>query len=162
MSAPGLEFREAEYLGLSFMAITSSELIDGLLKGAQLTDDDKHRLRRAKKFLEDVSGGARLVTKGESSNVSATETVRKLTYTVEPLRLIQTKIRTTDAEEAFQRMADAIGKALDSEDFDRSTLTVAEDFFHQLHISLVNMTEASKRRTGVSSGMGYRSFAVHA
>lgn len=154
MSAPGLEFREAEYLGISHMAITSDELIVRLLSGRQLSNDDKQRLRKAKKFLEDVSSGARLVTSGVSSNVSAVETVRKLTYTMEPLKLVGDGINTAAAEAIFQQMAVAIGSAVDDGSIDREKLQLASSFLRQLHLSLVNLTEASNRRTGVSLDVG--------
>ena len=154
MSTPGNEFREAEYLGLGFLAVTSSELLDRLLTGQPIDDDDKHTLQRAEKFLKDVSSGAKLVTGGVSSNVSAVETVRKLAYSVEPLKLMQDEIQSTEVGEAFERMADAIEVALSGGTIDeaaRNNLIVARGFFRQLHVFLIGLIETDQRRTGIDT-----------
>lgn len=157
MSAPGNEFREAEYLGLGFLAITSAELLDRLLAEQSIDDDDKYVLRRAAKFLKDVSSGVRLVTSGGvTSNVSAVDTVRKLAYSVEPLKLMQDKIQSAEVSEVFESMAEAIEAAsLDSlAESERNNLAVAKDFFRQLHVFLLSMIEADQRRTGIDSDFG--------
>lgn len=149
MSAPGLEFREAEYLGLGFLAITSSELIKGLIAGHTINEDDRHTLLRAKRFLEDVSSGARLVTSGATSNVSAVDSVRKFAYAVEPLKFMQDHIRASDVGEAFPRIASAIQETVDSgHPVDPESLAQAMDFFRQLHAFLTSLAAAGKRRTG--------------
>lgn len=113
MSTPDNEFREAEYLGLGFLAVTSSELLGRLLEGQDIDDDDSYTLRRAAKFLNDVSSGATLVTSGGiTSNVSSFETVRKLAYSVEPLKLMQDEIHSADIGQVFDNMAVSINSAL--------------------------------------------------
>jgi len=157
MSTPGSEFREAEYLGLGFLALTSSELLDQLLVGQHIDDDEKYMLQRAAKFLKDVSSGARLVTSGGvTSNVSAVETVRKLAYSVEPLKLMQDEIQSAEVGDAFDKMADSIEEALSGviEGAVRNDLIVAKDFFHQLHVFLVSMIDADQRRTGIDTDFG--------
>lgn len=161
MSAPGNEFREAEYLGLGYLAVTSSELLDQLLSGVDIDDDDKYTLRRAKGFLNDVSSGARLVTSGVSSNVSAVDSVRKLSFAVEPLKLMHEEVlKSADLGEAFEKMANsidaAIGNSLTNED--RNYLIAAKDFFRQLHLFFINLVEAGQRRTGID--IGFQSMLV--
>lgn len=159
MSTPGSEFREAEYLGLGFLAVASSELLARLLAGQPIDDDDKYTLRRAKKFLEDASSGAQLVNEGVHSNVSAVETVRKLSYSVEPLTLVHEQIRAAEAGVVLQRLADSIKQAVDTEVIDRANLEVAKNFFRQLHIFFLKLTEAGRRRTGVEENFGIQIMA---
>lgn len=150
MSASGNEFREAEYLGLGFLAVTSSELLDQFLHGQSIEDeDDRYTLRRAETFLREVSNGARLVTSGVSSDASAIETVRKLTYSVEPLKLIQDGIRSADVGQTFEDMAHAIDSAVtgDMDQAERGSLVAAMNFFRQLHVFLIAQIEANQRRT---------------
>ncbi len=152
MSAPNNEFREAEYLGLGFLAVTSSELLDKLLEEKSLDEDEKYMLQRAGKFLRDVSSGAQLVTSGGvSSNVSAAETVRKLAYSVEPLKLMQDKIQSAKVGEAFENMANAIDAGLANSlgESERNDLKVATTFFHQLHVFLIGQVESRQQRTGI-------------
>lgn len=150
MSAPGNEFREAEYLGLGFLAVTSSELLNRLLEGKPIDEDDQHTLHRAINFLNDVSNGARLVNSGVSSKANALETVSKFAYSVEPLKLMQDRIRSAEIEGAFKKMAISIESAISNSvntDIDQSSLTNAKDFFSKLHVFLTDQIEASKRRT---------------
>lgn len=158
MSTPGNEFREAEYLGLGFLAVTTSELLGRLLARQIIDDDDKYTLRRAMSFLEDVSSGVRLVISGGvNSNVSAVETVRKLAYSVEPLKLMQERIRSAEVEQKFENMADAIKAALSGsiiDGVDSKNLVVAKEFFCQLHVFLVSLIETKQRRTGIEAGFG--------
>jgi len=152
MSAPGNEFCEAEYLGLSFLAVTSSELLDQLLAGNSIDEDDKYTLRRAIDFLKDASSGVRLVNSGISSNANALETVSKLSYSVEPLRFVQDNTGSADVEAVFTMMATSIEVAIDNPvnaDIDRNSLTTAKNFFSKLHVLFTDLVEASKRRTGV-------------
>lgn len=152
MSAPGNEFREAEYLGLGFLAITSSELLDQLLGGGSLDEDDKYTLRRAIDFLKKASSGARLVNSGVSSNANALETVSKLSYSVEPLRFVQDKTGSADIEAVFNKMVTSIEVAMDNptnSGIEITSLTNAKDFFSNLYVIFTNLAEASKRRTGI-------------
>ena len=157
MSTPGNEFREAEYLGLGFLAVSSSELLERLLAHQPIDDDDRYTLQRARGFLLDVASGARLVTEGVSSNASATETVRKLAYSVEPLKLMQDEIRSAEVGSVFENMARSIEVSLDIDpapkEEDLKNLGIAKDFFAQLHAFLVNLIEAGKRRTGSDLGL---------
>jgi hypothetical protein len=161
MSAPGLEFREAEYLGLGFLAISASELLDQLLTGGQLDDDDKYTLNRAKRFLEDASSGAELVKSGIGSTVNAVDSVRCLSYSVEPLKVMRQKIKTSEVDTAFRTLAGSIGDAVDHAKIDRSELTVAKDFFKQLHFFFVELAERNKRKTGLCDAFG-ASLMLHA
>lgn len=156
MSTPGNEFREAEYLGLGFLAVTSSELLDRLLAGQEIDDDDKYTLGRAEKFLKDVSSGARLVTSGVGANASAVENVRKLVYSVEPLKLIQEGIQSAQIVDAFENMANAIETALtyQIDETQREILGIAKSFFHQLHIFLLDKIESEQRRVGINLSFG--------
>ena len=155
MSAPGHEFREAEYLGLGYLAITSSELLARLMAGDQLSDDDKFTLRRAQDFLCDVSNGARLVTSGIQRNASASDAIQKLSYAVEPLKLLQEEFRSADVGETLEKVAGSIGNALQASDgADRTDLELAKNFFRELHVFLANLVEVGKRRTGVDFGFG--------
>lgn len=150
MSAPRQEFRESEYLGLGLLAVTSGELIGRILDGNSLDEDDKHTLLRAKSFLHDVSSGAKLVTAGVTSNVSAAESVRKLAYSVEPLALLQDQIKAADVDVVFDRMACSIEHSLievPSKE-EREDLVIAKAFFQQLQGFLLNLVESGKRRTG--------------
>lgn len=161
MSAPGLEFREAEYLGLGFLAISASELLDRVLNGGQLDDDDKYTLNRAKRFLEDASSGAEIVKSGVGNTVNAVDSVRCLSYSVEPLKLMQQQIKTSEVDKAFKMLADSIGAAVDAAKVDRNGLTVAKDFFKQLHVFFVDLAESNKRKTGLGDGFG-ASLMLHA
>ncbi len=156
MSAPRQKFRESEYLGLGMLAVTSSTLISKLLEGGALNDDDKHTLRRASGFLHDVSSGAKLVTAGVSSNVSAADSVRKLAYSVEPLTLMQKQIKEAEVGEVFDRVATTIEVSLAAAptQAQRTDLEIAKDFFQQLQTFLLNLVESGKRRTG-SLGMEF-------
>ncbi|MCU7904762.1 MAG: hypothetical protein KZQ76_02710 [Candidatus Thiodiazotropha sp. (ex Epidulcina cf. delphinae)] len=155
MSTPGNEFRQAEYLGLGFLAVTSSEILNRLLTGQLIDEDEKYTLRRAASFLKDVSSGAQLVNSGVSSNVSAVDTVRKLAYSVEPLKLMQDEIQSAEVEAVFKKMADAIEVALNSSAEVKASndLIIAKDFFHQLHLFLVSLIEADQKRTGSDSSL---------
>ncbi|MBI3095549.1 MAG: hypothetical protein HYY97_11830 [Rhodocyclales bacterium] len=155
MSTPGYEFREAEYLGLGYLAVSSSELLDRLLSHQPIDDDDRYTLRRAKCFLMDVSSGARLVKSGVSSNASAVDSVRKLVYSVEPLKLMQDAIRSAEVGEVFEKIAGSIETAITVSEYDadRDDLIIAKDFFHQLHVFLVSSIESGRRRTSVDFGV---------
>lgn len=165
MSAPGNEFREAEYLGLSFLAVTSSELLDQLLAGKSLDEDDKYTLHRAIDFLKDASSGARLVNSGVSSNANALETVSKLSYSVEPLRFVQDSTGSSDIEAIIEEMVNSIEEAIANPvnaNIDEISLTNAKNFFSNLHVFFTDLVEASKRHTGINitfgstlSGLGY-------
>lgn len=155
MSAPGQEFREAEYLGLGYLAVSSSELLDRLIAGQQIDDDERHTLIRAQGFLRDVSSGAKLVTSGVQGNASAIDTVQKLAYSVEPLKMMQDEFRTADVGDVLEKVAKSIQEELTEPGAaDRSDLELAKNFFHGLHLFLVSLVESGKRRTGVDLGMG--------
>ena len=149
MSTPGQEFREVEYLGMGLLAVTSAGLIDRLLAGQQIDEDDKHTLMRAQKFLNDVASGAKLVNSGVSSNISAVESVRKLSYSVEPLQLIQDNMKAADVESVLERVAATLGQSLQSGVVaaQRADLTMAKSFFNALQRFLLNLVETDKRRT---------------
>jgi hypothetical protein len=158
MSTPGHEFREAEYLGLGYLAVSTSELLDRVLSGQRLDADDMDTLERARQFLSDVSSGARLVTAGTPSNVSPVESVRKFSYSVEPLGQMQENLRAADFGDAIDRMASSVGAVLEpGAHFNVADVTMTKDFFHQLHIFLVNMIEARKRKTGAEFSIGQAS-----
>lgn len=150
MSAPRQEFRESEYLGLGLLAVTSTGLLDRILAGEQLDGDDKHTLRQATSFLHDVSSGAKLVTAGVTSNVSAAESVRKLAYAVEPLGLMQRRIKEAEVGDVLNRVANTIEHSLQTPPTvnERNDLEMAKDFFQQLQAFLLNLVESGKRRTG--------------
>jgi hypothetical protein len=154
MSAPGLEFREAEYLGLGFLAISASELLERLLSGDKLDEDDKYTLKRAKRFLEDASSGAELVRSGVGSTVNAVDSVRCLSYSVEPLKLMQQQIKASEVEKEFRTLAHAIAEAVDQSKIERGELALAKDFFRQLHFFFVDLAERDKRRTGFGNDFG--------
>ncbi len=156
MSTPGNEFRDAEYLGLSFLAVSSSELLERLLASQQIDEDDKYTLRRAEIFLKDVSSGARLVTSGVSSNACAVETVRKLAFSVEPLKFMQDKIKADDVGEEFEKMASAIETALSpsNSQIKVEELNNAKEFFRQLSAFLVGLVESGQRRIGGDISFG--------
>jgi hypothetical protein len=156
MSTPGNEFRQAEYLGLGFLAVTSCELLDRLLAGQTIDQDDEYTLRRAESFLKDVSSGARLVTSGVGSNASAVETVRKLAYSVEPLKLMQDRIQAADVGNELDKMAAAIEAALSTSkvSIKKEELTNAKDFFRGLHTFLSGLIESGQRRTGIDKSFG--------
>lgn len=150
MSAPGQEFQESEYLGLGLLAVTSAALIDRLLSGQPIDDDDKYTLLRAKRFLADVSSGAKLVHSGVSSNATAVENVRKLAYSVEPLQLMQERIKGEEVESVFERVATSLGESVQNgvqADL-RADLLMAKDFFSQLQRFLLVLVESGKTRTG--------------
>ncbi|WP_125181306.1 hypothetical protein [Thiohalobacter thiocyanaticus] len=162
MSTPGNEFREAEYLGIGFLAISSSELIEKLLEGHQIDDDDKYVLRRAETFLNDVSSGARLVTSGGlNANVSAADSVRKLAYSVEPLKLMQDGIQSAEVGDVFQNMALSIEAALTNhiDEITENNLCAAKEFFHQLHVFIMSLIETHQNRTGIDADLGMPMFA---
>ncbi|MFV1976002.1 MAG: hypothetical protein ACC651_09655 [Candidatus Scalindua sp.] len=162
MSTPGNEFREAEYLGLGFLAVTSSEILNQLLDGQPVDEDDKHTLRRAEKFLRDVSSGAQIVTSGGvNSNVSSVDTVRKLAFSVEPLKLMQEQIRTAAVGEVFNSMASSIEDSLtgDISEAMSSNLILARDFFIQLNVFLMGLIDSDQRRTGIDGSLDAPSLA---
>ena len=151
MSTPDGNFRETEYLGLGFLAVKSSLLLSTLLEGHPINDDDKYTLKRAQDFLTDVSSGARLVTSGSSTNANAIESVRKLSYSVEPIRLMHEQICAAEVEDVFKGMASAIESAITSTnpvDLKKNELNRATEFFKVLHISLFNLVENNQKRLG--------------
>ncbi len=150
MSAPGQEFQESEYLGLGLLAVTSATLIERLLSGQQIDDDDKYTLLRAKRFLADVSSGAKLVHSGVSSNATAVENVRKLAYSVEPLQLMQERIKADEVESVFERVATSLEESVEKgpQANLRDDLVMAKDFFSQLQRFLLVLVESGKTRTG--------------
>jgi len=150
MSAPGQEFRESEYLGLGMLAVTSSGLIDRILAGRPIDDDDKYTLMKAKDFLHDLSGGAKLVTSGVASNVSAADSVRKLAYAVEPLSHLQKELNSADLGAALDRFADSLEHSLTAlpGPNERADLAMAKEFFQMLQSILLNLVEVGNRRTG--------------
>ncbi len=153
MSAPGREFRESEYLGLGLMAVRSTTLIDKLLSGIQISEDEKHVLIRAQKFLFDVASGAKLVNSGVGSNVSATDSVRKFSYSVEPLQLLQQNMQAAEAQSMLEEIAQSVAQTV-AEGMDesrRDDLQKAKSFFSELHKFLLELVETSKRRTGSSN-----------
>lgn len=151
MSTPDSNFRETEYLGLGFLAVKSSVLLSRILEGQGINDDDKYTLKRAQDFLTEVSSGARLVNSGNSTNANAIESVRKLSYSVEPIRLMHEQIRAAEVEGIFNDMASAIESAIKSpnpEDLKKNELNRATEFFKALHTSLLNLVENNQKRFG--------------
>lgn len=150
MSAPGQEFQETEYLGLGLLAVTSAGLIERMLSGEQIDDDDKYTLLRAKRFLADVSSGAKLLHSGASANATAVESVRKLSYSVEPLQLMQERIKSDEVEFVFERVATSLERSVQegAQANLRDDLLVAKDFFGQLQRFLLVLVESGKTRTG--------------
>jgi hypothetical protein len=162
MSAPGQEFRESEYLGLGMLAVTSSGLIDRILSGAPIDDDDRYTLSKAKDFLHDLSSGAKLVTSGVASNVSAADSVRKLAYAVEPLSQIQKQLKSADLGAELDRVADSLEHSLAAVPgpAERADLAVAKDFFQMLQSILLGLVEVGNRRTGeLASGLRTMQYA---
>lgn len=151
MSTPDGNFRETEYLGLGFLAVKSSLLLSKLLEGQNINDDDKYTLKRAQDFLTDVSSGARLVTSGSSTNANAIDSVRKLSYSVEPIKLMHEQIHAAEVEDVFKGMASAIELAINSPNpanLQENELTRATEFFKVLHTSLFNLVENNQKRLG--------------
>lgn len=155
MSAPGREFRDAEYLGWGYLAITSVELLERVLAGQPLDQDDAHNLRRARQFLVDAASGAKLVQSGVPSNVSPVETVRKFSYAVEPLRHVRHNLPPPEVGRVFDKMASSIDAALhQGAQADRAELAFTKSFFQQLHHMLLDVIESGKRRTGTDFSFG--------
>lgn len=150
MSAPGQEFRESEYLGLGLLAVTSAGLIDRLLDGKPIDDDDKDTLSQAQQFLTKVASGAKLVNSGVGSHVSAIDSVRMLSYSVEPLQLMQNNMKAAEVESVFERVAATLEQTVHSgaSQQQREDLTLAKAFFGELQRFLLNLVESDKRRTG--------------
>lgn len=162
MSAPNQQFREAEYLGWGYVAVTSSEILQRLLAGQAPDQDDKHYLERAKQFLSDAASGAKLVSMGVPSHVSPVETVRKFSYSVAPLRQVQGNGAGAppDVAAALEAMIKSIDDALrNGRPEDPGLLTVTKDFFMQLHRVLLDIVESGKRRTGTDFTFGRSLFA---
>ncbi len=162
MSAPGQEFRDAEYLGWGYLAVTSVELLERVLAGQALDQDDAHNLERARQFLVDAASGAKLVQSGVPSNVSPVETVRKFSYAVEPLRHVRHNLPPPEVGLVFDKMASSIDAALhQGAQADRTELAFTKSFFQQLHHMLLDIIESGKRRTGTDFSFG-ASMMVHA
>lgn len=155
MSTPGQEFRDAEYLGWGYLAITSVELLERFLAGQALDQDDAHNLERARQFLIDAASGAKLVQSGVPSNVSPVETVRKFSYVMEPLRQIQHDLATPEVGLVLDKMATSIDAALhQGGQPDRAQLAFAKAFFQHMHYMLLDIIESGKRRTGTNFSFG--------
>lgn len=154
MSTPGQEFRDAEYLGWGYLAITSAELLERVLAGQSLDADDAHSLKRAQQFLTDAASGAKLVQSGVPSNVSPVETVRKFSYVMEPLRLSRSDL-PPEVGSALDDMASSINAALQTgAQVDRTQLVFAKTFFQNMHHVLLDIVESGKRRTGTDFSFG--------
>lgn len=146
MSAPRSEMRDAEYLGLGFLAVTSSELLKRLVARAELTDDERHTLRRAAAFLKDVSSGAKLVASGTNASASESD-LRKFSYAVEPLRSIQHHIAAVEIEGQVTGLAESIEDAISqSPAIDATRLNNAQRFFDSLYRFLMDLVETGRRR----------------
>lgn len=155
MSTPGQEFRDAEYLGWDYLAITSVELLERVLAGQALDQDDAHNLDRARQFLIDAASGAKLVQSGVPSNVSPVESVRKFSYVMEPLRLARHDLPPPEVGAALDRMASSIDAAIHpGNPPDRAQLAFAKTFFQYLHHMLLDIIESGKRRTGTNFTFG--------
>ena len=162
MSTPGQEIRDAEYLGLGYLAITSAELLERVLSGQPMDLDDAHNLTRARQFLVDAASGAKLVASGVPSNVSPVETVRKFSYAVEPFRQVQHGVPPPDVGPFLEKMASAIDAALHNDpQVDRPQLEVAQSFFKFLHRMFLDVIESRRRRTGGDFSFG-ASMMAHA
>lgn len=149
MSTPGQEFRDAEYLGWGYLAITSAELLERVLANQPLDGDDAHTLQRARQFLVDAASGAKLVQSGVPSNVSPVETVRKFSYAMEPLRLSRHGQPPPEVGPVLDMMASSIDAALQpGAQADRAQLAFAKAFFQHMHHMLLDIIESGKRRTG--------------
>lgn len=162
MSTPGQEFRDAEYLGWGYLAITSAELLERVIAGQTLDQDDAHNLERARQFLIDAASGAKLVQSGVPSHVSPVETVRKFSYAVEPLRHVRHDLLPPEVGPVFDRMASSIDAALhQGAQADPGQLALTKAFFQNLHHGLLDIIESGKRRTGTDLSFG-ASMMVHA
>lgn len=155
MSTPGQEFRDADYLGWGYLAITSVELLERVLAGQSLDADDAHILKRARQFLIDAASGAKLVQSGVPSNVSPVETVRKFSYVMEPLRLSRSDLPPPEVGSVLDGMASSIDAALQrGAQADRAQLLFAKTFFEHMHHMLLDIIESGKRRTGTDFSFG--------
>lgn len=155
MSTPGQEFRDADYLGYGYLAITSAELLERLLAGQALDGDEAHNLKRARQFLVDAASGAKLVQSGVPSNVSPVETVRKFSYVMEPLRMSRHDLPPPDVGSVLEGMATSIDAALQAGiQPDRAQLVFAKTFFQHMHEVLLDIVESGKRRTGTDFSFG--------
>jgi hypothetical protein len=155
MSTPGQEFRDADYLGWGYLAITSAELLERVLAGQQLDMDDAHSLKRARQFLIDAASGAKLVQSGVPSNVSPVETVRKFSYVMEPLRLSRRDLPPPEVGKALDDMASSIDAALAAgAQADTAQLKLTKTFFMNMHHMLLDIVESGKRRTGTDFAFG--------
>ena len=155
MSTPGQEFRDAEYLGWGYLAITSAELLERVLAGQPLDQDDAHNLERARQFLIDASSGAKLVQSGVPSNVSPVETVRKFSYVMEPLRLSRHGLPPPEVGPVLDKMASSIDAVLQpGAQADHAQLAFAKTFFQHMHHMLLDIIESGKRRTGTDFSFG--------
>lgn len=161
MSTPGQEFRDAEYLGWGYLAITSVELLERALADQPLDMDDVHNLQRARQFLIDAASGAKLVQSGVPSNVSPVETVRKFSYIMEPLRLSRHGQPPPEVGPVLDMMASSIEDALrPGGQADQAQLAFAKAFFQQMHYVLLDLIESGKRRTGTEFSFGASMMAL--
>ncbi len=155
MSTLGQEFRDADYLGWGYLAITSVELLERLLKGEMLDEDDAYSLKQAKQFLIDAASGAKLVQSGVPSNVSPVETVRKFSYVMEPLRLSRSSLPTLEVVSTLDGMASSLDAALKTgAQADPKQLAFAKTFFQHMYHTLIDIIESGKRRTGTDFSFG--------
>ncbi len=110
--------------------------------GSPLDQEDIRRLRLAKEFLSNVLAGARLVSRGETRAVSATQAMDALTYALGPLQAIET-LRQLSQENLFRLFGDmlsSIDASIEAQQLkgEEQTLRTAAAFFAGLNDSILS------------------------
>lgn len=105
--------RDAENFRYGFLSAALEPVLSRTV-GSPLTDEEIRQLELARSFLSDVVDGARLVSKGEASSVSARRAVDALGYALGPLEAM--KQLQLDSEEqvliVLRAMLDCIKQSI--------------------------------------------------
>lgn len=154
MSATHYEANEAAYLKYGFLAAKSSKFIERLLNGERLDADADETLQRARRFLSEVSSGAKLVNTGVhpgASSLTPLDTMTVLGYAIDPIEQLHLVMNEEDIAEAFSHMAGAIATAMVSSDgldeADKRYLGLAKQFFDYLYHSLISSIDRDRKLT---------------
>ncbi|HEX9431073.1 MAG TPA: hypothetical protein VF944_11920 [Candidatus Bathyarchaeia archaeon] len=125
--------------------------------GARLTSEDCRLLSLARTFLSNVLDGARLVSKGETQAVSATQAMGALGYALGPLQAME-QLKTLSQDNLltlFGRMLESVDLSITEGNLagNEEALQIAAAFFSYLNQSILSTLNAESHSSTSKAGV---------
>ena len=152
MGAPNQLLRDAETIGIGFLASRTSSVLRQLLDGKKIGNDEVHVLEDASRFLQDISDGARFTASGNfREGASPSRSIAALDVAFGAIDVLKQLVSDEHGvARFFEDLASAVTKAGSSGNSQEiaDSLRTADQFFEALGTWLSNELRSRKPLIG--------------